>query len=93
MTTTIVFHLPVHRQTALKLADPGVTARQAYDRNIGGYIEFLRGEGQRAGFGVASDQRDDGPAFSIDEDDHRQKKAAHDWLETQPDIWNWMPRA
>lgn len=90
---TIVIHLPTHRETALKLQGPGRDIEQAYDRNIGGYVDYLREEAGRAGFRVETDQRAYGPVFSIDERDHERKKAAHAWFETLPDIWNWMPQA
>lgn len=38
-------------------------------------------------------RQDFGPVFSIDESSHADKLAAHAWLESQPDIWNWMPSA
>jgi len=90
---TIVIHLPTHRDTALKLQGPGRDIEAAYDRNIGAYVGYLQQEAQRAGFSVATDQRAYGPVFSIDELGHEQKKAAHAWFETLPDIWNWMPQA
>ncbi|PPE73182.1 hypothetical protein C3942_15300 [Solimonas fluminis] len=93
MTATIVLHLPAHRATALKLQPQEPEAARAYDRNIAGYLEFLKDEAQRAGYAVAADQKDFGPVFSIEEDDHASKRAAHAWLGNLPDIWNWMPAA
>lgn len=89
--TTITLHLPSYRERALQLQTDAREAAEAYDGNIGAYVEFLKGEATPAGFVVATDTRDDGPAFSITEADHEQKKAAHEWLETQPDLWNWIP--
>lgn len=91
--TTLVLHLPAHRRRAVQIEKNTADAEQAYDANIGAYLEFLSREAQAAGFALLTDQRDDGPAFSFDEVDGAQKRAAHDWLETQPDIWNWMPSA
>lgn len=93
MTTTIVVHLPAHRATVLKLQPQEADAAAAYDQNIGGYIQFLKHEAQRAGHALIADQQDFGPVFSIDESSHANKLAAHTWLESQPDIWNWMPSA
>jgi hypothetical protein len=93
MSATIVLHLPVHRATALKLQPREPDAARAYDRNIAGYIDFLQAEAQRAGYAVSTDQDDFGPVFSIEEDSHDSKLDAHGWLETQPDIWNWLPSA
>ncbi|NGY04714.1 hypothetical protein [Solimonas terrae] len=91
--TIITVHLPSHRRTTLKIEHDSAEASQAYDAQIGGYLAFLRTEGRKAGFSVESDERDWGPIFSIAETDHAAKKAAHDWLNTQPDFWNWIPSA
>ncbi|MDM4772219.1 hypothetical protein [Solimonas sp. SE-A11] len=93
MTTTIVVHLPAHRAMALKLQPQEPDAAAAYDQNIVGYMQFLKDQAQRAGHAVTADQQDFGPIFSIDESSHADKLAAHAWLESQPDIWNWMPSA
>ncbi|WP_028081831.1 hypothetical protein [Solimonas soli] len=89
----ITIHLPTHRRTALKIEHDRPEAAIAYDGQIGAYLQFLKGEAQRAGFSIETDERDWGPLFSIDEMDHQAKKAAHDWLNTQPDFWNWIPSA
>lgn len=91
MTTTIVIHLPSHRRRALQIERNTAEAEQAYDAQIGGYVEFLRHEARHAGYRIETDQRDDGPPFGIVEDDGVQKREAHHWLDRQPDIWNWMP--
>lgn len=88
---TIVIHLPAHRQKALQIERDTRDAREAYDRHIGAYIDFLRTGADAAGYALTTDGRSDVAAYSIAEDDHRSKQAAHDWLATQPDIWNWMP--
>lgn len=87
----ITFHLPTHRETALKLQGKSADSEATYDRCIGGYLAFLRAEGAKQGFRVQSDQRYYGPVFSLQGRDHEEDKAAHGWLEIQPDIWNWMP--
>lgn len=90
---TIVLHLPTHRATALTLQPREPDAAHAYDRNIAGYLAFLREEASHAGYAVSTDQQDFGPVFSIEERGHAQKREARAWLETVPDIWNWMPSA
>lgn len=89
--TGLVIHLPTHREHALQSEGNTREAVQAYDANIGAYIEFLRGEGRRAGFDVSTDQRALAAVFSIDETTHDEKKLAHAWLEKQPSIWDWLP--
>jgi hypothetical protein len=91
--TLITIHLPSHRRATLKIERDTAEAAQAYDAQIAAYLAFLRSEGEKAGFGVDADERDWGPVFSIAETDHDGKKAAHDWLDTQPDFWNWIPSA
>lgn len=91
--TLITIHLPSHRRTALKIEHDTAEAGQVYDAQISRYIAFLHKEGESAGFAVNADDRDWGPIFSITETDHADKKAAHDWLNTQPDFWNWIPSA
>ena len=89
----ITIHLPSHRRTTLKIEHDSHEAASAYDGQIHAYIQFLKSEAQAVGFRVEADERDWGPVFSIDETDHASKKAAHDWLNTQPDFWNWIPSA
>ena len=89
----ITIHLPTHRRTALKIERDMPEAAIAYDGQIGAYIDFLRREAERVNLHVDTDERDWGPIFSIAETDHAAKKAAHDWLNTQPDFWNWIPSA
>ncbi len=89
--TLITFHIPSHRRRALELQGASLEAEQTYDANIGDYVRFLQAEAAKAGYAVASDKHDIDAVFTIDELDHQQKKAAHAWLETQPDLWNWIP--
>lgn len=63
---------------------------EVYDGNIGHYLEFLRRQGRERGFQVRTDQRDVDPVFTIEERDRQQKKAAHEWLEGLPDLWEWI---
>lgn len=90
-SATIIFHLPQHKRTALKLQERTLEAEQTYDANIGAYMAFLQQEAAKAGFKLVTDNQDLPAVYAIDERDHGSKKAAHDWLETQPDIWNWIP--
>jgi hypothetical protein len=87
----ITFHLPTHREVALKMQIDKREAELAYDRAIGDYMRFLEEEGRKAGFRIQTDQRDFGPVYGIEGRDHDEEKAAHDWLDSQPDIWNWLP--
>ncbi len=89
--TTIKIHLPAYRRRALELQTDAREAADAYDVNIGRYIEYLKVAAAAAGLEVTTDTHDDGPTYAIEEEDHARKKAAHDWLETIPDIWNWIP--
>ncbi|NKF23692.1 hypothetical protein [Solimonas marina] len=91
--TIITVHLPTHRRAALKIENDSAEATIAYDGQIQAYIAFLREEAEKIGMRVEADERDWGPIFSIAETDHASKKAAHDWLNTQPDFWNWIPSA
>jgi hypothetical protein len=88
---TIIIHLPVHRRATLA-AYPEVSAtpEEAYDQNIGKYVEFLRREGRAHGFEVRTDQRETDPVYTLEERGHEQKKQAHDWLEVVPDFWEWL---
>ena len=90
---TIVINLPAHRRRALELVNEGLVAEQAYDKSIGGYIDFLRQQADDVGYIVQTSQDDQQAVFRLDETSHQDKKAAHDWLESLPDIWNWMPSA
>lgn len=87
----ITFHLPTHRDTALKLQGRTTESEATYDRCIGDYLAFLRAEGEKIGYRVQSDQRSYGPVFSLEGRGDNEDKGAQAWLETQPDIWNWMP--
>ena len=88
---TIVIHLPSHRRVSLRSEENTREAEAEYDGNIGAYIEFLQAEAEKAGFIVTTDQRDVEPPFSIDELNHDDKIAAHEWLRSMPDLWNWVP--
>lgn len=87
----ITFHMPVHRETAIKLQTEPREAEAAYDRYIGEYMAFLSAEAAKADLVVNADQQDFGVLFSIDASSHDTKQQAHAWLESQPDIWNWIP--
>lgn len=91
--TLITIHLPAHRRTTLKIERETAEASAAYDGQIHAYIAFLEAEAVKAGLRLDTDERDWGPTFSIAETDHDAKIAAHDWLNTQPDFWNWIPSA
>ena len=87
----ITMHLPSHKRQALRMQTDKRWAELAYDKNIAQYIAYLREQGETQGFRVESDERDWDTVLSIDERSHDDKKAAYDWLQTLPDIWNWMP--
>jgi hypothetical protein len=91
--TLITLHLPAHRRAALKIERETAEAATAYDTHIQAYVAFLSAQAEKAGLKLDADQRDWGPIFSIAETDHASKKTAHDWLNTQPDFWNWIPSA
>ena len=91
--TTITIHLPAHRRVNLASEHDTRAATQAYDQNIGPYLAFLQGEALKAGYVLRTSHLDAGPVLRIDECSHDDKKAAYRWLESQPDIWNWMPEA
>ncbi|MDB5968450.1 MAG: hypothetical protein JWQ90_900 [Hydrocarboniphaga sp.] len=88
---TITVHLPSHRSRALQLEQNTAEAIEAYDANIGDYLKFLKDEASRHDYAVKTDNTDFEGVFSINDTDHAGKKTAHDWLETQPDVWNWIP--
>lgn len=89
-TAEILVHLPAHRRRALELQSDQAEAKRAYDTHIGAYLAYLREEAAKAGYRLESDQQDRDSAFSYT-GDRGGKKAAHDWLETLPDLWNWIP--
>lgn len=90
---TIRIHLHNHRQRALQIEGSDRDAPSVYDANIAAYLQFLKDQAQPLGFAIVSDGANsaNGAIFEIIEADHASKKAAHDWLESQPDIWNWIP--
>jgi hypothetical protein len=90
-TATITIHLPAYRQRALRLQSDPHEAEPVYDGNIGDYIRYLKDEATKAGYTLVTDESDQGHAYSMEAGDHDAKKAAHDWLDTLPDIWNWIP--
>lgn len=88
---TITIHLPTHRRESLKAyGESWRMLDEVYDGNIGHYVDFLRRQGRERGFKVRTDQKDVDPVFTIDERDRQQKKAAHEWLEGLPDLWEWI---
>jgi hypothetical protein len=89
--TTVIIHLPVHRRLSIKHEGDTHEAVAAYDHHIGDYIRFLQAQATKAGFELRTDQHEAEHVFSIEEISHDDKKAAHDWLESEPDLWNWIP--
>jgi hypothetical protein len=87
---TITIHLPSHRSRALQIEQNTAEAVDAYDANIGGYLKFLKDEAAKQDYAIKTDTSDLAAVYAIDAD-HESKKAAHDWLDTQPDLWNWIP--
>jgi hypothetical protein len=90
-TTTVILHVPAHRRRALQIERDTAEAEQAYDEQIGAYVDFLRDEAEKAGYALVTDPRDADTPFGIEAPDGNAKRAVHDWLERQPDLWNWMP--
>ena len=88
---TITIHLPSHRRKSLKTEGDTQEAAEAYDSNIGAYIHFLRSEASKQKHALNTDEREMDNAYSISATDHNTKTAAHDWLDQQPDLWNWIP--
>lgn len=88
----ITLHLPVYRARTLALETDRAMAEEYYDKRIHEYIRFLQTQAEIVGVRIVSDQRDDGPPFSIEAVD-TERQSIHDWLETQPDFWNWIPAA
>lgn len=95
MTRAIVtVHLPTHRRHSLETY--GEDARrvgEVYDENVGEYMRFLGRLARECGFDLRTDNKAVDPVFTIDERDHEAKKAAHRWLETVPDLWEWLSDA
>jgi len=55
------------------------------------YIHFLQAEAQKTLLALKTDEQDADSAYSISATDHDTNTAAHNWLDEQPDIWNWIP--
>lgn len=87
---TITVHLKAYRERALMLQPERREAELAYDANIRDYIHYLSDEAAKAGYALGTDHGDS-TAYSIDAATHDAKTAAHDWMATLPDIWNWIP--
>lgn len=87
----ITMHLPRHKEQALRMQTDQRWADMTYDHNVADYIRWLDEQAQVHGFRVQSDARDVDAVLTIDERSHDDKKAAYAWLQTQPDIWNWLP--
>lgn len=88
---TITIHLPTHRRESLKAY--GESPRQVgevYDGHIGRYMEFVREQARAQGFAVRTDNKEIDPIYTIDETSHDDKKAAHEWLQGLPDLWEWI---
>jgi hypothetical protein len=87
----ITIHLPSHRSRALQIEQNTAEAVEAYDANIGDYIQFLKDQAAQQHYTLKTDSNEFDAVYAIGNTDHDGKKAAHDWLDTQPDIWNWIP--
>jgi hypothetical protein len=87
---TITIHLPAYRERALKLQTEIRDAEEAYDANIHDYIKYLAEEAAKMDFRLETDHGSIA-AYSVHAPTHEAKKAARDWLNTLPDIWNWIP--
>ena len=88
---TITIHLPTHRRRTIQsYGESWRLLDEVYDGNIGHYVDFLRRQGRERGFSVRTDQRDVDPVYTIDERDRAQKKAAKEWLDGLPDLWEWI---
>ena len=88
---TITIHLPTHRREAIRSYGESWRMLDAvYDGHIGHYVEFLRRQGRELGFEVRTDKRDLEPIYTIDERSREEKKAAREWLEKVPDLWEWL---
>ena len=88
---TITFHLPTHRRESIRAyGESWRMLDEVYDARIGHYMEFLRRQGRERGFDVRTDRNDVKPVYTIEERDHAQKKAAHEWLQGVPDLWEWL---
>ncbi|WP_295683517.1 hypothetical protein [uncultured Nevskia sp.] len=87
---TITLHLNAYRERALSLQPERREAEEAYDANYRDYVNYLTDEAAKAGYALSTDHGDS-TAYSIHAPSHDTKQAAHDWLATLPDIWNWIP--
>ncbi len=87
---TITLHLRAYRERALMLQPERREAELAYDANIHDYVKYLSDEAAKPGYVLTTDHGTSA-AYSIQAPTHDAKKAAHDWLDTLPDIWNWIP--
>lgn len=88
--TTITLHLRAYRERALMLQPERREAETAYDANIRDYLHYLTDEAAKVGYTLTTDHGDS-IEYSIHAPSHDEKQAAHDWLATLPDIWNWIP--
>lgn len=87
----ITIHIPSHRRASLKAyGESWRMLDQVYDTHVGHYMDFLRRQGRDRGFKVRTDNKDVDPVFTIDERGRPEKKAAHQWLEEVPDLWEWL---
>jgi hypothetical protein len=66
-------------------------ACDAYDSNIGQYIQFPQTEARKKGLTLRTDEQELKSTHSISALDHDAKTTTHDWLHQQPDLWNWIP--
>ncbi len=88
--TTITLHLRAYRERALMLQPERREAEAAYNANIRDYLRYLSEEATKVGYTLSTDHGDSSE-YSIHAPSHDVKQAAHDWLATLPDIWNWIP--
>lgn len=87
----ITVHRNQHRERSLAVQDPGREAEDVYDANITQYFQFLHEQAAQHGYRFVIDAQGGAhDAFSYS-GNREQRQAAHDWLHTQPDFWNWLP--
>ena len=89
--TIVTIHKPEHRRRSLAIERNTADAIDAYDHNVGAYFDFLGVQAGKQGFELRFDAAGGTIPFTIDETDHEQKKSAHAWMESQPNIWDWIP--
>lgn len=86
----ITIHLSAHRHRSLTLQTEKREAEVAYDRHIAAYLDYLREEAAAAGYGLLISKGQSEEAITY-QGSATEREAAHDWLHTLPDFWNWIP--